>query len=85
MGVREDCRHYLQRSTPTGEMVQRCRLTANAEPFACPEGCLFFEGRSLSGAGWAQAPAAPMSNTADALNALPPEKEKRRKPRRKRG
>lgn len=83
MGVREDCRHYLQRSTPTGEMVQRCRLTANVEPFACPDGCLFFEGRSLSGAGWAQAPATPMSNTADALNALPP--EKRRKPRRKRG
>ena len=83
MGVREDCRHYLQRSTPTGEVVQRCRVGANAEPFSCPEGCLFFESRSLSGAGWAQAPTTRMSNTADALNALPA--EKRRKPKRKRG
>lgn len=83
MGVREDCRHYVQRSTPTGEVVRRCRLSANEEPFACPEDCLFFESRSLSGAGWAQAPATRMTNTADALNALPP--AKRKKPRRKRG
>lgn len=83
MAVRDDCRHYLPRSTPTGEVVQRCRLAANLEPFACPEGCLFFEARALSGAGWAQAPAEPMSNTADALNALPP--AKRKKPKRKRG
>lgn len=83
MGVREDCRHYLQRTTPTGEAVRRCRIAVNAEPFACPEECLFFEARALSGAGWTQAPATRMTNTADALNALPP--EKRRKPRRKRG
>ena len=44
MGVRDDCRHYLHRSTPAGEAVQRCRLSANQEdPFACPDGCLFFE------------------------------------------
>lgn len=83
MAVRDDCRHYLQRSTPTGEVVQRCRLAVNEEPFACPDGCLFFETRALSGAGWVQAPAEPMTNTADALNALPP--LKRKKPRRKRG
>jgi hypothetical protein len=84
MAVRDDCRHYLQRSTPTGEVVQRCRLAANLDgPFACPADCLFFEDRALSGAGWAQAPAEPMSNTADALNALPP--PRRKKPKRKRG
>lgn len=83
MGVRNDCRHYLHRSTPTGEVLQRCRLAVNAEPFSCPEGCLFFEDRAVSGAGWAQAPSTAMSNTADALNALPP--VKRKKPRRKRG
>jgi hypothetical protein len=33
--------------------VQRCRLGAGEEaPFACPEGCLFFEARSISDAGW---------------------------------
>lgn len=81
--MRQDCRHYFQRSTPTGEAVLRCRVSANTEdPFACPEGCLFFEDRALLGAGWAQPPGSPMSNTADALNALPP--AKRRKPKRKR-
>jgi len=53
MAVREDCRHYSSRSTGTGDLVQRCRLGANDEaPFACPEGCLFFEPRLVSGAGW---------------------------------
>jgi hypothetical protein len=84
MAVREDCKHYLHRSTPTGEALQRCRLSVNEEhPFACPEGCLFFEGRTLLGAGWTPAPTEPMSNTADALNALPPE-SKRKKGRRRR-
>ncbi len=83
MGVYEDCRHYLQRSTPTGEVVQRCRLSVNTEdPFSCPPDCLFKEARSLMGAGWAQAPVERMSNTADGLNALPP--QKRKKPRKKR-
>lgn len=83
MGVYEDCRHYLQRSTPTGEVLQRCRLSVNSDnPFSCPADCLFKEGRSFLGAGWAQGPVERMSNTADGLNALPP--EKRKKPRRKR-
>jgi hypothetical protein len=78
MGVREDCRHYLHRSTPTGEAMQRCRVSANSEdPFTCPEGCLFFEGRSVSGAGWVQPPSQPMSNTADLLNSLPTTKPKK--------
>ncbi|MCC5950528.1 MAG: hypothetical protein JJU45_00380 [Acidimicrobiia bacterium] len=53
MAVRKDCRHYSTRSTPGGDVVQRCRLGANTEmPFACPDDCLFFEPRSLSNAGW---------------------------------
>jgi len=53
MAVREDCRHYSTRSTPTDEVVQRCRLdAAEVTPFACPEGCLFFEPRSIGDAGW---------------------------------
>ena len=60
--------------------MQRCRVAANTEsPFACPEGCLFFEPRKVSGAGWSQPPSEPMTNTADALYALAPE------PKRKRG
>jgi len=80
MAVRDDCRHYLRRSTPSGDAMQRCRLTANEEhPFACPDGCLFYEERAVSGAGWAQAPSQPMSNTADGLQNLPPQKRRRRK------
>ena len=83
MGVYEDCRHYLHRSSATGEALQRCRVSANTEdPFACPTDCLFHEARSLSGAGWTQAPAERMSNTADGLVGLPP--AKRKKPRKKR-
>jgi hypothetical protein len=83
MGVREDCRHYLHRSTSAGEAVQRCRVSANSEdPFACPDGCLFFEPRQVSGAGWTQAPAQPMTNTADGLLDLP--KPKTRRGRKKR-
>lgn len=51
--VRKDCRHYSTRSTPTGDVMQRCRLGANEEvPFACPEDCLFFEPRSITDTGW---------------------------------
>ena len=57
MGVREDCRHYSTRTVSTGEVMQRCRLGANEPmPFACPEGCLFFEARRISGAGWPPEP-----------------------------
>ena len=31
MGVRADCRHYVHRSTPAGEALQRCRLAVNQE------------------------------------------------------
>lgn len=79
MAVRDDCRHYLQRSMASGDVLRRCRLTVNTEdPFACPDGCLFFESRSVSGAGWAQAPQEPMSNTADGLMGLSAKDRKRR-------
>ncbi len=57
MGVRTDCRHYSTRTLPSGEVVERCRVDANDTfPFACPDGCLFFEARAVSDAGWHQAP-----------------------------
>ena len=53
--MREDCRHYSTRSTPTGDVLQRCRLGANEEmPFACPEHCLFFEPRTITDTGWSR-------------------------------
>lgn len=53
MGVRDDCRHYSTRSTAAGDVLQRCRLGVNEEmPFACPDGCLFFEPRHISETGW---------------------------------
>ncbi len=84
MSVRDDCRHYLLRTTASGEALQRCRVAANEEsPFACPEGCLFHEARALMGAGWAQAPARPMSNTSTKLPD-PPAKKGRGKGKRRR-
>jgi hypothetical protein len=73
MSVRDDCRHYIQRTTDGGEALQRCRIgVAREGPFACPEDCLFFEGRVLSTAGWAREGDQPMSNTAWGLAGLPP-------------
>jgi len=55
VAVRPDCRHYSTRTLPSGEVVERCRVDANEKvPFACPEGCLFFEPRAVSAAGWVQ-------------------------------
>jgi hypothetical protein len=52
MGVREDCRHYSSRTTGE-EVVKRCRLGVNeVAPFACPDDCVFLEGRSVSETGW---------------------------------
>jgi hypothetical protein len=51
--VRRDCRHYSTRSDSPDQVVQRCRMRANQEiPFACPDGCLFFEPRPITDAGW---------------------------------
>ena len=75
MAVRDDCRHYIQRTTHGGEVLQRCRLgMAEEGAFACPDGCLFFENRVVSTAGWATETDQPMSNTAWGLAGLPPAK-----------
>ena len=40
-------------TTAHEEKLERCRMGANEQlPFACPEGCLFYEPRKVSGAGW---------------------------------
>jgi hypothetical protein len=53
MGVREDCRHYVRRSTSGGDRIEQCKLSVNTvDPFACPEGCIFFEARTVSNQGW---------------------------------
>jgi hypothetical protein len=53
MAVRDDCRHYVRRSTAGGDRFEQCKLNANtSDPFACPDGCLFFEPRKVSDQGW---------------------------------
>lgn len=54
MAVRDDCRHYVKRSTAGGDAIEQCKLGANlVDPvFACPEGCLFFEPRKISDVGF---------------------------------
>lgn len=58
MAVNEDCRHYLMQTVRHGaDKLERCRVEANLSlPFACPEGCLFYEPRAVSSAGWVQTP-----------------------------
>lgn len=52
--MQDNCRHYQRRSTVAGDGIERCRLKmAETEPrFACLDGCLFLEDRSVSQAGW---------------------------------
>mgnify|MGYP006269492293 CR=1 FL=1 len=53
MAVNDDCRHYVSREAGSGEITQRCKLDANEPlPFACPEGCLFYEPRGIATQGW---------------------------------
>lgn len=56
--MQERCRHYLRRSTVGGDAFERCRLEVSiTEPrFDCPEGCIFFEERRVSGPGWVDDP-----------------------------
>jgi hypothetical protein len=43
----------VERTTSLQERLQRCRLdVSELDPFACPEGCLFFEQRTITDAGW---------------------------------
>jgi hypothetical protein len=51
--VNEDCRYYVMQSTRSGDKLERCKVDANEQlPFACPEGCVFYQRRSISSAGW---------------------------------
>ena len=53
MSVHADCRHYVMQTTRGGDKVERCKIDANEQlPFACPDGCVFFEARRVSSAGW---------------------------------
>jgi hypothetical protein len=53
VAVNEDCRHYVMQTTKRNEKLERCRVDANDPlPFACPEGCLFYEPRRTTSAGW---------------------------------
>jgi hypothetical protein len=52
MAVQSDCRHYSSRTT-NGGVVERCRMDmAQAVPFDCPDNCIFFEPRGVTGTGW---------------------------------
>lgn len=60
MAVKDDCRHYVMQTTKAGDKLERCRVDANEHlPFACPEGCLFYEPRNVSGTGWQLGSTAP--------------------------
>jgi len=51
--VNEDCRHYVMQTTSQNDKLERCKLGANrALPFECPDGCVFYEARRVSSAGW---------------------------------
>jgi hypothetical protein len=53
MAVNSNCRHYLMQTTSSGDRLERCRLEANQHlPFACPDGCVFYERSKVSQAGW---------------------------------
>jgi hypothetical protein len=57
VAVNADCRHYIMQTNPRGEKLERCRVQANEDiPFACPEGCVFYEPRRVSKAGWEVGP-----------------------------
>ncbi|HUY22862.1 MAG TPA: hypothetical protein VMV22_11060 [Acidimicrobiales bacterium] len=57
MAVNADCRHYIMQTTAHDDKLERCRVDANELlPFACPDGCVFYEPRNVSSAGWHVAP-----------------------------
>ena len=53
VAVNSDCRHYVMQTVVSGERTERCKLGAAEQvPFACPDGCVFYEPRRTSSAGW---------------------------------
>jgi hypothetical protein len=40
-------------TTAGGDRLERCKVDASEPlPFSCPDGCLFYEPRKISSAGW---------------------------------
>jgi hypothetical protein len=53
VSVKQDCRHYVMQTVRAGERTERCRLgVAETVPFACDEGCVFYEPRKTATSGW---------------------------------
>ena len=51
--VNADCRHYVMQTAANGEKLERCKIDAGEQlPFSCPDGCIFYEPRRVSSAGW---------------------------------
>ena len=51
--ILEECKYLIVRTMVNGERTLKCKLGVNQEmPFACPEGCVFFEKKNISNAGW---------------------------------
>jgi len=51
--IQEQCKHLIVRTVSNGERTLKCKLDVNEHmPFACPEGCVFFEPKTTSSAGW---------------------------------
>jgi hypothetical protein len=59
VSVNDDCRHYVMQTTRGNDKIERCKMDANEPlPFGCPDGCVFYEPRRTSSAGW-QVPRSP--------------------------
>jgi hypothetical protein len=53
VSVKDDCRHYVMQTVRNGDRTERCRLgAAETVPFACAEGCVFYEARQTATSGW---------------------------------
>jgi hypothetical protein len=53
VSVRDDCRHYVMQTVGNGDRTERCRMgVAETVPFACAEGCVFYEARQTATSGW---------------------------------
>ena len=51
--INEECKYLISRTMANNERILKCKLDANQDvPFACPEGCVFFERKTTSSAGW---------------------------------
>jgi hypothetical protein len=52
MPMRVDCKHYVSRSYPNGDVVRKCAIGLAPEaPWRCPADCVGYE-RQMMSAGW---------------------------------